>query len=305
MSDAAQEFHRRRMGGGRGASRATSTRPTPTTSSANTRRRRRADRRRRRGGARRLSRLVAHDAAGAARHFAARLVRDPRAARRARPAAGARGGQDAARGDRRSGPRRADLRFLRRRSACGFPARSSPSVRPGVDIEVTREPVGVVGIITPWNFPIAIPAWKIAPALAYGNTVVFKPADLVPGCAHALADIIAARRHSQGRVQPRHGARLGGRARRCSITSLSTRSPSPARSRPAAGRRRLRRRDAQIPARDGRQESARRARRRRSAQIAVECAVNGAFFSTGQRCTASSRIIVDGASLPALRRCSD
>src|SRR6185436_4301803 len=57
------------------------------------------------------------------------------------------------------------------------------SVRPGVEVDVTREPVGVVGLITPWNFPIAIPAWKIAPALAYGNTVVFKPADLVPGCA--------------------------------------------------------------------------------------------------------------------------
>src|SRR6202171_6592565 len=65
-----------------------------------------------------------------------------------------------------------------------------PSIRPGVDVEVTREPVGVVGIITPWNFPIAIPAWKIAPALAYGNCVVFKPADLVPGCGWALAKII-------------------------------------------------------------------------------------------------------------------
>lgn len=65
------------------------------------------------------------------------------------------------------------------------------SVRPGIQIEVTREPLGVIGIITPWNFPIAIPAWKIAPALAYGNCVVFKPADLVPGCAHAIAQIIA------------------------------------------------------------------------------------------------------------------
>src|SRR6266705_2782131 len=65
-----------------------------------------------------------------------------------------------------------------------------PSVRPGVEVEVTREPIGVIGIITPWNFPIAIPAWKIAPALAYGNTVVFKPADFVPGCGHALAEII-------------------------------------------------------------------------------------------------------------------
>ena len=66
-----------------------------------------------------------------------------------------------------------------------------PSTRPGVDVEITREPIGVVGIITPWNFPLAIPAWKIAPALAYGNCVVFKPADLVPGCGWALAEIIS------------------------------------------------------------------------------------------------------------------
>src|SRR5580765_3099676 len=66
-----------------------------------------------------------------------------------------------------------------------------PSVRAGIDVEITREPLGVVGLITPWNFPIAIPAWKIAPALAYGNTVVFKPAELVPGSAWALAEILS------------------------------------------------------------------------------------------------------------------
>src|SRR5438445_12580289 len=66
-----------------------------------------------------------------------------------------------------------------------------PSVRPGMSVEVTPEPIGVVGLITAWNFPIAIPAWKIAPALAYGNCVVFKPADLVPGCGWALADILS------------------------------------------------------------------------------------------------------------------
>src|SRR5207237_2634812 len=65
------------------------------------------------------------------------------------------------------------------------------SVRPGIDVEVTREPVGVVGVITPWNFPLAIPAWKIAPALCYGNCVVFKPAELVPGSAWAISEIIA------------------------------------------------------------------------------------------------------------------
>ena len=64
------------------------------------------------------------------------------------------------------------------------------STRPGVDVEVTREPLGVVAAITPWNFPLAIPAWKIAPALACGNTVVFKPAELVPASPWAIADIV-------------------------------------------------------------------------------------------------------------------
>jgi acyl-CoA reductase-like NAD-dependent aldehyde dehydrogenase len=65
-----------------------------------------------------------------------------------------------------------------------------PSVRPNIGVEITREPIGVIGIITPWNFPIAIPAWKIAPALCYGNTIVFKPAELVPGCSWAIVDIL-------------------------------------------------------------------------------------------------------------------
>ena len=65
-----------------------------------------------------------------------------------------------------------------------------PACGPNTEVLIEREPVGVVGLITPWNFPIAIPAWKMAPALAYGNTVVFKPADLVPGCGWALADIL-------------------------------------------------------------------------------------------------------------------
>jgi len=63
------------------------------------------------------------------------------------------------------------------------------STRPGMSVEITREPVGVVGIITPWNVPLAIPAWTIAPALACGNAVVFKPAELVPACAWALAEM--------------------------------------------------------------------------------------------------------------------
>ena len=63
-------------------------------------------------------------------------------------------------------------------------------VRTGIGVEVTRKPIGVVCLTTPWNFPIAIPAWKIAPALAFGNCVGLKPADLLPGSAWALAEII-------------------------------------------------------------------------------------------------------------------
>jgi alpha-ketoglutaric semialdehyde dehydrogenase len=65
------------------------------------------------------------------------------------------------------------------------------SVRPGIEIDVRREPVGVVAIISPWNFPVATPAWKIAPALAFGNAVVWKPANLTPASAVALTEIIA------------------------------------------------------------------------------------------------------------------
>ena len=60
---------------------------------------------------------------------------------------------------------------------------NTQSVRPGVDVEVHREALGVIGIVTPWNFPMAVAAWKVAPALAYGNSVVLKPAELVPGSA--------------------------------------------------------------------------------------------------------------------------
>jgi aldehyde dehydrogenase (NAD+) len=63
------------------------------------------------------------------------------------------------------------------------------SVRAGLEVEIIREPEGVIGIITPWNFPIAIPAWKIAPALAYGNTVVFKPATFTPWTGIYMAQL--------------------------------------------------------------------------------------------------------------------
>jgi aldehyde dehydrogenase (NAD+) len=63
-----------------------------------------------------------------------------------------------------------------------------PSADPNTYLFTVREPLGVVAIITPWNFPIAIPSWKIAPALVCGNTVVFKPASYTPLIAYRLVD---------------------------------------------------------------------------------------------------------------------
>ena len=167
-----------------------------------------------------------------------------------------------------------------------------PSVRPGIDVEVTREPIGVVGLITPWNFPIAIPAWKIAPALAYGNTVVFKPADLVPGCAWALARNPGEGRRSRRRVQPRDGTRLGrrrsaGQRSRCRRDQLHR-----------LGRARAARIAAKAVARMAKVQLEMGGKNPlvvlddADLPTAVNAATQGAYFSTGQRCTASSRLIV-------------
>ncbi len=171
------------------------------------------------------------------------------------------------------------------------------SVRPGIGVEITREPVGVVGLITPWNFPIAIPAWKIAPALAYGNCVVLKPADLVPGCAWALAEIISrsgipagvfnlvmGRGSVIGDPLVNHpgvdaisftgSQQVGGRiAQQCALhlkkVQLEMGGKNP-----------------QVVLDDA------------VLAQAVELSVQSAFFSTGQRCTASSRLIVTDGIYP-------
>lgn len=68
---------------------------------------------------------------------------------------------------------------------------TADSVRDGIEIDVRREAVGVVAIVSPWNFPTATASWKIAPALAYGNAVIWKPANVTPASAVALTEIIA------------------------------------------------------------------------------------------------------------------
>ncbi len=172
-----------------------------------------------------------------------------------------------------------------------IPGEKLASVRPNIDVELTREPVGVVGIIAPWNFPIAIPAWKIAPALAYGNCVLFKPADLVPGSAHALAEIIVRAGAPKGvfNLLIGRGSVVGQRMLEHKNIDAITFTGSVATGRKVAAACAERMRKFQLEM-GGKNplivlDDA-------DLKTAVECAVNGAFFSTGQRCTASSRLIV-------------
>lgn len=165
------------------------------------------------------------------------------------------------------------------------------SIRPGLDVSVTRAPMGVVGLILPWNFPIAIPAWKVAPALAYGNAVVFKPAELVPATAHAMSEIIVDAGVPDGvfNLVMGSGAEVGATIVNHPMVNAISFTGS---------------------VRTGRGVAMATASRMAKVQLemggknplvvlddadlstAVECAVNGAYFSTGQRCTASSRLIV-------------
>ncbi len=166
-----------------------------------------------------------------------------------------------------------------------------PSVRPGIDVEVTREPVGVVGLITPWNFPIAIPAWKIAPALAYGNTVVFKPADLVPGCAWAVAEILAKAGIPTGvfNLVMGRGSVVGEVLVNDPDVAAISFTGSVGTGRGIAAKAIARMAKVQLEM-GGKNplivlDDA-------DLATAVNAATQGAFFSTGQRCTASSRLIV-------------
>jgi alpha-ketoglutaric semialdehyde dehydrogenase len=178
-----------------------------------------------------------------------------------------------------------------------IPGEKLASVRPNIDVELTREPVGVVGIIAPWNFPIAIPAWKIAPALAYGNCVLFKPADLVPGSAHALAEIIVRAGAPKGvfNLLIGRGSIVGQRMLEHKNIDAITFTGSVATGRKVAAACAERMRKFQLEM-GGKNplivlDDA-------DLKTAVECAVNGAFFSTGQRCTASSRLIVTQGVYP-------
>ena len=166
-----------------------------------------------------------------------------------------------------------------------------PSVRPGVGVEITREAVGPVGLITPWNFPIAIPAWKIAPALAWGNTVVIKPADLVPGCTWAIVDIL----HRAGLPKGVLNLVMG----KGSVVGQAILDSTDIRAVSFTGSVGTGRRVAEASIKVMRKFQLEMGGKNpmvvlddADLEVAVEACLNGAFYSTGQRCTASSRLIV-------------
>ncbi len=165
------------------------------------------------------------------------------------------------------------------------------STRPGVQVSTFREPLGVVCLITPWNFPIAIPAWKLAPALAYGNAVVFKPAELVPGSAWHLADILHRAGLPNGvlNLVMGRGREIGDvltaspAVRGVSFTGSTgtgARVLANAQGHGAKAQLEMGGKNPLVVADDA------------DLSVAVEVAVQGSYYSTGQRCTASSRLIV-------------
>ncbi len=165
------------------------------------------------------------------------------------------------------------------------------SIRPGVEVEVLRAPLGVVGLITPWNFPIAIPAWKSAPALAAGNAVVLKPADITPACAHVLAQILVEAGCPAGvfNLVMGAGSTLGqAMVEHPDVAAISfTGSERVGRQIAAGCAAQLKKVQLEMGGKNPMvvMDDA-------DLDVAVKACLNGAFYSTGQRCTASSRLLV-------------
>ena len=168
---------------------------------------------------------------------------------------------------------------------------TADSVRPDIEIDVRREPVGVVAIISPWNFPIATPAWKIAPALAFGNAVIWKPANQTPASAVALTEIIAKQDLPDGlfNLVMGPGREVGQRlVESPEIDAISfTGSVPVGRGIAAAAIRNMTKIQMEMGSKNPMiicDDC--------DLDLAVAHAVNAAFGGTGQKCTAASRLIV-------------
>jgi len=168
---------------------------------------------------------------------------------------------------------------------------NADSVRAGIEVDVRREPVGVVAVISPWNFPMATASWKIAPALAYGNAVIWKPANLTPASAVALTEIIARQDIPAGlfNLVMGSGGDIGQRlVESPAIDAVSFTGSVPVGRRIAQAavgnftrlQMEMGSKNALAVMDDG------------DLDLAVTLALGGAFGGTGQKCTASSRLVV-------------
>ena len=168
---------------------------------------------------------------------------------------------------------------------------TADSVRDGIEIDVRREPAGTVAVISPWNFPTATASWKIAPALAFGNAVVWKPANVTPASAVALTEIISRQEIPAGlfSLVMGSGREIGQKlVENPSVDAISFTGSLPVgKGVAAAAIRNLTKVQMEMGSKnalavmdDG------------DLDIAITCALAGAFGGSGQKCTASSRLVV-------------
>ncbi|BAZ40076.1 aldehyde dehydrogenase [Calothrix sp. NIES-4101] len=168
---------------------------------------------------------------------------------------------------------------------------TTPSEMPNKFAMTVRTPIGVCALITPWNFPIAIPCWKAMPALVCGNTIILKPAEDTPACATKLMEIFAAAGFPPGVVNLLHG--VGEEVGKAlvehadvNLVSFTGSSATGSQVGEICGRTHKRvclemgGKNAQIVMEDA------------DLELALDGAIWGAFGTTGQRCTATSRLIL-------------
>jgi len=170
---------------------------------------------------------------------------------------------------------------------------TADSVRDNIEIDIRREPVGVIAIISPWNFPIATASWKIAPALAFGNAVIWKPANITPASAVAFAEIIERQNLPKGlfNLVMGSGSAIGRHLVESSkVDAISFTGSVPVGKTIAAAAQNFTKVQLEMGS-----KNALAIMDDCDLDLAVFCALNGAFGSTGQKCTASSRLIVHQA----------
>jgi aldehyde dehydrogenase (NAD+) len=204
-----------------------------------------------------------------------------------------------ARGDVQEG---IDIAFLMAGEGRRMFGDTTPSELPDKWAMSIRQPLGIAGIITPWNFPMAIPCWKMMPALVAGNTVVFKPSSDTPHCATLLVELMAEAGFPPGTVNLVTGA--GGEVGDAIVdnpdVSVISFTGSSATGRSIAMRagRKLKRVSLELGGKNAIAVMA-----DADLDLATDGILWSAFGTTGQRCTAASRVVVERAVVePLLER---